>query len=997
MLKKLQTLSKEQSLIAHSGVQFIDYGFRLDENFAFSRYFLEKLEERTNGSVRVLRPIERNKRTPDHPDQQIAEFIDTETGGEITSLATYNVQLKFALDVFDSTWLPAPFFKRKGRDETGRPMFEPGPSNWSRLHVVKLDTADEKGYNYRLTLAFDTKPEQMIRGGGYVCPAPEDVRNETRFEFATALRDNSWLLDQEWMKDYLVAALQSAISQRAVRLPRRADGVPAECAYWSLFVVLLQGLEALIGEKQTAAKLSNAPLPSIRFLNTFSATAATPIDVDLVLDIGNSRTCGVLIETGAGSGLNIKDATVLELRDISRPHLAYNEPFRSHVEFIEPWFGNPFYNLASGREAAFTWPSLVRVGPEALRHNSKSSGSQGDTGLSSPKRYLWDEAENRQPWYFNRTESSSPDPKPVIGPLMELLTQDGRVLELAGPDARPALQPKFSRASLFTFLVMELLLQAIVQITSAGYRAAREHPDVPRRLRRVVFTIPTATPVIERAHYQKRCTAAAKLLWRAFGWNKSQPGNNDEPEINIAYDEATCTQIVYLYNEIVEKFRKSPRDFFKLINRNSGTLPGRSLRVASLDIGGGTTDLMIITYNIEATGDALNPKQNFREGFRRAGDDIVEKIISQHVLKPIARALQQAGMAEPAQFLTGFMSEAGNAQTRQQRKLFVTRVLEPVAIALLSQYETAGMYATRHDSIEYSAIAGADAAALQHVVDFFEDSARKEGAAGFSLDKVTFEVDFAALGATASAVMGPILSLMCRVIHRFDCDILLMSGRPSRLPIIRDLVLRSLPTAAHRVVFMHDYRVTDWYKFRGRLGTIEDPKTTVVMGALLCALAADRKVTDFALNTNVFGTTVSTANYIGRIFKDDLISQDDVIFARQNGRLPTLSQELPVDGPMFLGFRQLPQDSWPGTPLFHLDVVGARPAGADWAMPWRVTFRREESEDSRPGEYAGEQFDIDQIVDRNGEDVSHGRLRLRLQTLRNADGYWLDTGVVGEN
>jgi len=441
-------------------------------------------------------------------------------------------------------------------------------------------------------------------------PLPEDVRNQTYFELAPSLRDNSWWLDQKWMKECLGSTFEQTVRQRSIRKPQREDGLPSECAHWSFFVVLLLGLDALINEKTTLAKTSSAPLPTVRFLNTFSNTTVAPIDVDLVLDIGNSRTCGVLIERAYGGGLSIKDATVLELRDISRPHLAYDEPFRSRVEFVEPWFGNPYYDLASGRDLAFNWPSLVRVGPEALRLNGRSSGSLGDTGLSSPKRYLWDEGENRQPWYFNRTEANSNEPKPVIGPITELLTQNGNFIDFE-PDGRGALQPKFSRASLFSFLVMELLLQAAVQMNSPGYRSAREHPNVPRRLNRVVFTIPTATPMVERACYEKRCLAAIKLLWRSFEWGHPDTGTGPEPKISLDYDEATCTQVVYLYNEIIEKFRKGPRDFFKLVADREVAPNGDHLRVASLDIGGGTTDLMITTYDVKASGDALNPTQNF--------------------------------------------------------------------------------------------------------------------------------------------------------------------------------------------------------------------------------------------------------------------------------------------------------------------------------------------------------------------------------------------------
>jgi hypothetical protein len=998
MLKTLQSLFREQALIANSGVQFLDYGFCLDENFAFSRSFLEKLEERANGPHYVLSQIDRNRAPPTSSGKQPTDFVDSETGEEVTSSATYSVQLKTSLEAYDGTWLPASFLKIRGRDRSGRSNFEAGPSNWARLRVVKLETADEKGFTHRLTLAFDTRPERMAKGGPYACPLPEDVRNESRFEFAPLLRDNSWLLDQDWFKQCLMAVFDQSVKLRSVRIPKRGDNLAAQCAYWALYLVLLQGIDALINDKAVGLKKCSAPLPTLRFLNTLTAPTVSPIDVDLVLDIGNSRTCGVLVERSGGSGLNIKDATVLELRDLSRPQLAYNEPFRSHVEFVEPYFGNPYYDKASGREEAFSWPSLVRIGPEALRLHAKSSGAVGDTGLSSPKRYLWDDRENPQPWYFNRTEVGASEPKTVIGTIMELVTSDGSPVRHAGDEARPALQPKFSRASLFTFMVVELLLQAATQMNSPGYRALREHPDVPRRLRRVVFTIPTATPVVERTQYQKRCVAAVELLWEALEWSRNETGTGEKPEINLTYDEATCTQIVYLYNEVVEKYRKSPRDFFKLLGKKrKDPASGNRLRIASLDIGGGTTDLMILTYRIGPIGDALNPKQNFREGFRRAGDDILEAVISEHVLKPLAKALGAAGLLQPEQFLRGFMLDSQqNALTRQKRKLFVTRVLAPIALTLLSQYENVGMFASRRDPITFGEIGLSDAMELQPAIAFFEEAAQNEGARGFSLTNVSFEFDFVGLGVTTAAVMGPILSLMAEAIHRLDCDVLLMSGRPSRLPIVRDLILRYLPAPPHRVIFMHEYRVTDWYKFRGRLGTIEDPKTTVVMGALLCALAADKKVTDFALNVEDFGAAVSTANYIGRIFGDDVIANEDVIFARENGRLPAESKQLAVDGPMFLGFRQLPVERWPGTPLFYLDVVDSNPPGRDWDTPWRVRFRRDDAVEAGPeqGGLIDEAFGIDSIVSEKGEEVSPGRIRLRMQTLRNPNGYWLDTGTV---
>ena len=53
-----------------------------------------------------------------------------------------------------------------------------------------------------------------------------------------------------------------------------------------------------------------------------------------------------------------------------------------------------------GRRDAFQWATIARVGKEAARLASRREGNEGSTGLSSPKRYLWDDARYEQGWRF---------------------------------------------------------------------------------------------------------------------------------------------------------------------------------------------------------------------------------------------------------------------------------------------------------------------------------------------------------------------------------------------------------------------------------------------------------------------------------------------------------------------------------------------------------------------------------------------------------------------
>src|SRR5690606_25197090 len=103
--------------------------------------------------------------------------------------------------------------------------------------------------------------------------------------------------------------------------------------------------------------------------NTVSTRdAVAPVDVDLVLDVGNSRTCGILIERFPGEGqVDLARSFPLEIRDLSRPELSYSGLFESRVEFCELRFGDDRFASRSGRRNAFLWPGFVRIGPEALR------------------------------------------------------------------------------------------------------------------------------------------------------------------------------------------------------------------------------------------------------------------------------------------------------------------------------------------------------------------------------------------------------------------------------------------------------------------------------------------------------------------------------------------------------------------------------------------------------------------------------------------------------
>ncbi len=199
----------------------------------------------------------------------------------------------------------------------------------------------------------------------------------------------------------------------------------------------------------------------------------------------------------------------------SRPEQVYNEPFPSRIEFARSAFGDEKLSRRSGRSSAFLWPTVTRVGFEAQALSYFSHGAEGSTGLSSPKRYLWDTDPRYHAWRFNPGSDHAGDSGPVTtGPFVGHLREDGEELT---PGEPPAVTALFSRGALMSFFVAEVLLQAFVQANSPARRSERVYSEAPRRLRRVILTLPTAMPLAERKLFSRRVNTAIRLTWRALG------------------------------------------------------------------------------------------------------------------------------------------------------------------------------------------------------------------------------------------------------------------------------------------------------------------------------------------------------------------------------------------------------------------------------------------------------------------------------------------------
>ncbi len=983
------------SLIPDSGIQFLDYSLDTTQCKSFKFHFLDVEREvssnETSATIKqFVHPVEEDKGEDEssYGDETYSSIYSD--GPKNTSPdAVYEVSGKNALEVFDRQWLPIPYFRLTSVSD----VFDNGPTNWARLYIAKPLESDPPGSPYRLVIAFDTEVLDRKPNRAYAGPEEADA-TDPAIRFA-------WLGDQiqqmnfasgDWQHNWIK---ESYIDGKKKKSPRfkGADDFDNTGEPWAHYEALLQSLQKIF------------EFPTINLTDIYEQGKGVKnyIDVDLILDIGNSRTCGILSEQALDDDVtNIGKPAILELRDLSRPELVVTEPFDSRVEFFSASFGKSEFARRSGRPKsrdAFWWPSPIRTGPEAAWLASLSNGREGISGMSSPKRYIWDEAERPQNWINNRGRLSVEEMIPPIrGRIPAQLTVDGKINKQG-----LGLEVRYSRRAMYMLLVAELVSHAISQMNSVSHRMLRPNSHVPRKLRKIFVTLPSATPAAERNEIRRQIRSAIKLIWNAFEWDIQGC-----PEPMLEWDEATCAQLVYLYNELEYRFQSFPREFFSIVGKVREGQSAPSLRIASLDIGGGTTDLMVMEHQLY--DEIITPVQLFREGFRQAGDDIVKQVIEALILPALVKHAKLQGIENAAQLMNRYFggdSTGISTVDEVRRALFVNQILIPAAIRLLQLHEDSDLRThNQGQSFQLEEIID-ELSVRPEVLRFIEDTVFKVERDSFSIDDIVLHMDTREIAGVIQSVIGRALDDICDVVRAFDCDILLLTGRPSALPAIKDRVISNVAVPPDRVVPMYGYRVGGWYSFRSDSGTIDDPKTTASVGALLCHLCQGRYAS-FVFQSEQLQYK-STANYIGKMDPKGLISTQDVFEEEVDASDPSSSAfTVSMTSKLDIGYRQLPIERWVTAQIYHVFYKDDETARRI-AQPIKLIFERKHIEDSsvnqryldeeeKSTDFNLEQFKITEQVDRRGDSIPKRDIGLRMQTVKSVDkqesGYWLDTGIL---
>lgn len=466
---------QEHTLIANSGIQIITFPLRINTQEKFKMWYHEWYDTE-NGEWR-LDPVY-ELRTDDEcyyynkqklhkggylsdptieidvnelkSDDILPLRIEDENcpgvRGDIFSLTFSDKDNKFSK--FENAWLPVPyFFKRTLK------RFKFGPLNWVRMKLIP--TREEKGIKwYNVVLAFDTRAR--YESDEYEeCPVfPDAFRSEMDFELCSnefylmdyCSPNNNW----SYIDDYLLHLVHPNV-QRVSQL--RGANV-RKMSYIASYIFLINYL----AQKDLFPKVK-----------LYKDTDVEIKDVDMVVDIGNSRTTALLIEDNTNFNqvrqLELIDYTNL-VKEVNNSLVInkHNEPFDMRLAFRKVDFGS--FGIKDSKQ--FVHPSLVRLGQEAntLIHLATNTADDMESlsTYSSPKRYLWDWRPNKEEWKFLVLKGEKDDHILNLRGITNQLKSDGSI-DLSGESGSSY---HYSRRSLMTFSFLEMLVQARIQINSVG-------------------------------------------------------------------------------------------------------------------------------------------------------------------------------------------------------------------------------------------------------------------------------------------------------------------------------------------------------------------------------------------------------------------------------------------------------------------------------------------------------------------------------------------------
>ena len=761
------------------------------------------------------------------------------------------------------------------------------------------------------------------------------------------------------------------------------------------------------------------------------AAGEDPTDVDLVVDFGNTRTSVIALERREVKGRD-------KLADCCKPlvFLRRGEEFEGESleekknedlsrKIVDSWFvlretefaalrEDPAFTLALhergeiekkgffGKKKVPVWKekkatpqmfvevSPTIMGPESEERLRQANMERGDFfTMSSPKRFLWDDevtvgrGGNVEWSMLDRRQDS--EVKPLSGEICRYTYENGRDWDLASPPFlaprdRPTVNPRhpgFPRRETMVWAALNILETAFREITSYKWREF-DVRGITRRLKTVSLTFPSGWVADELRAYERAWNRAADI----FALAHFPDAKAERPEVKLEVDEAVASQLPYVYSEI-QNLRGDVSKWIETVGK------GESVKVMTIDIGGGTMDVSVVEYRDRCAGEGIDGSHLeyrllFRDCNTNAGDNAVKLIIERLLLPKLFECCDSlvGDDEKKREFRDLFSSTPTQAAERETRSRIVKLAFVPVVrkwLTCLGKGNTKAIEDENGEPLSFADLVGEDARnVLEDLKKILEE---KFGDDVLDENKVV-DYDETEIKKCIEEALRPGIAPVARFVQEQDVDVVTVSGKISEIPVVRELTQKLLPIEASRIVPMRKYRAGPWYPM-AKGGVISDAKTVTVVGAALLRALNNRLLHNGDWTIRRVGSAKARPNFWGVIPPDPR-----VLGFQKNRCLLGPEEEEGEESFVRVGCR-----------IGRMSVLSAsvRPEKV-YELRWRDKAKREQEKNDiervrvslrrRDSDY-GEALEIASARDEEGNPIDG--LELKLCTMEK-ERFWVDEG-----
>jgi hypothetical protein len=500
----------------------------------------------------------------------------------------------------------------------------------------------------------------------------------------------------------------------------------------------------------------------------------------------------------------------------------------------------------------FVEMSPAAIGPGSINYFTNLGGAAVRCALSSPKRYAWDKVpvgDRGDVFWHMMLSTGNRKPDPLSGEIMAFMPPNfeqrfysdskaekspEHLMEMSpvemddGPFRNNT--PVFPKSDGLVWSALTIIEQAH---RSINRQVARVAGALPRRyLENIVVTFPSGWTQEEIDCYYRAWQYARNI----FYWSRYRSGDaareadivpeNRPPQVLMQLDEAVASQLPVIYSE-VRHLGNDIKLWLDLFGRDRGG--EKTCRVMSIDIGGGTLDTAVVEYSTPPQHRVqLQPSMLFTDSSTKAGDKLVKTIIDEVLIPYI---LERNPDAKTRAKLLDVLTQKGDLAVVNKRVALVKSVFIPIVVNWLTVLSTLASGEVPMKAMAVINCPGVDIRAL----DDFNRSVVGGGAPVLSATD-PIDVQYKKLNEVVVRWISEIAEAHARYLAAFQCDLVVVTGKPSEINIIREILERELPIEAHRIIFVKGYYAGNWLPLGGsgkEANRIQDAKFVTAIGAAL--------------------------------------------------------------------------------------------------------------------------------------------------------------------